>query len=263
MPSGSRGIPPHHPRKSPYARPLRGERVRSRWRRAWAVDARREWGVRAARAAGSCSLPRPGRSRQPDRRPSRKAGPIRYGRRHVDFLGLLGRVFQDSAHVVRLPSGEAVLSLKQANVVGRLAAMFMRGLTCVAFEHIAEYRARRFHGCTDRSCACCPDASTRCGPIPPRRSRRRAAISCLAAEGHVIPLFVAGGQRRSRPTMHRVIAFGLRLPEGSSRGRTVPLIEAIDAAAPGRRRCDAGCLRRRAAEAGDRGAPCAVVFRIM
>jgi hypothetical protein len=37
-----------------------------------------------------------------------------------------------------------VLSLKQANVVGRLAAMLMPRLTCVAFEHIAEYRARRF-----------------------------------------------------------------------------------------------------------------------
>ena len=37
-----------------------------------------------------------------------------------------------------------VLSLKQANVVGRSAAMLMPGLTCVAFEHTAEYRARRF-----------------------------------------------------------------------------------------------------------------------
>jgi glycosyltransferase involved in cell wall biosynthesis len=36
-----------------------------------------------------------------------------------------------------------VLSLKQANVVGRSAAMLMPGLTCVAFEHTAEYRARR------------------------------------------------------------------------------------------------------------------------
>jgi hypothetical protein len=37
-----------------------------------------------------------------------------------------------------------VLSLKQANVVGRLAAMLMPRVTCVAFEHTAEYRARRF-----------------------------------------------------------------------------------------------------------------------
>lgn len=37
-----------------------------------------------------------------------------------------------------------VLSLKQANVVGRFAAILMPRLTCVAFEHVAEYRARRF-----------------------------------------------------------------------------------------------------------------------
>jgi glycosyltransferase involved in cell wall biosynthesis len=37
-----------------------------------------------------------------------------------------------------------VLSLKQANVVGRSAAILMPRLTCVAFEHTAEYRARRF-----------------------------------------------------------------------------------------------------------------------
>jgi glycosyltransferase involved in cell wall biosynthesis len=39
-----------------------------------------------------------------------------------------------------------VLSLKQANVVGRFAAIFMPGVTCVAFEHIAQYRARRLNG---------------------------------------------------------------------------------------------------------------------
>jgi glycosyltransferase involved in cell wall biosynthesis len=37
-----------------------------------------------------------------------------------------------------------VLSLKQANVVGRSAAILMPRLTCVAFEHVAEYRASRF-----------------------------------------------------------------------------------------------------------------------
>ena len=39
-----------------------------------------------------------------------------------------------------------VLSLKQANVVGRSAAMLMPRLTCVAFEHTGDYRARRFGG---------------------------------------------------------------------------------------------------------------------
>ena len=78
-----------------------------------------------------------------------------------------------------------VLSLKQANVVGRLAAMFMRGLTCVAFEHIAEYRAQRFQTALRTAPALAlQSASTRCGPIPQRRSRRRAAISSRRRERH-------------------------------------------------------------------------------
>jgi glycosyltransferase involved in cell wall biosynthesis len=39
-----------------------------------------------------------------------------------------------------------VLSLKQGNIVGRAATILMPRLTRVAFEHIAEYRARRFQG---------------------------------------------------------------------------------------------------------------------
>jgi glycosyltransferase involved in cell wall biosynthesis len=87
-----------------------------------------------------------------------------------------------------------VLSLKQANVVGRLAAMLMPGLTCVAFEHIAEYRARRFQGVygpllhvlssrVDEVWADCAETleMTRRYFLPRRR------------EGHVIPLFVAAG----------------------------------------------------------------------
>jgi glycosyltransferase involved in cell wall biosynthesis len=85
-----------------------------------------------------------------------------------------------------------VLSLKQANVVGRLAAMLMPRLTCVAFEHIAEYRARRFQGLygpllrllssrVDEVWADCAETleKTRRYFLPRRR------------EGHVIPLFVA------------------------------------------------------------------------
>jgi glycosyltransferase involved in cell wall biosynthesis len=37
-----------------------------------------------------------------------------------------------------------ILSLKQANVVGRLAAIFLPHVTCVAFEHSVQYRARHF-----------------------------------------------------------------------------------------------------------------------
>lgn len=39
-----------------------------------------------------------------------------------------------------------VLSLKQANLLGRFAAMFAPRLRCVSFEHIARYRSRRAEG---------------------------------------------------------------------------------------------------------------------
>lgn len=87
-----------------------------------------------------------------------------------------------------------VLSLKQANVVGRLAALLMPRITCVAFEHIAEYRARRFQGLyapllrllsarVDEVWADCAETlrTTRRYFLPRRR------------EEHVIPLFVATG----------------------------------------------------------------------
>jgi glycosyltransferase involved in cell wall biosynthesis len=92
-----------------------------------------------------------------------------------------------------------VLSLKQANVVGRLAAMLMPHLTCVAFEHIADYRARRFQvlyapllrllsARVDEVWADCAETleKTRRYFLP----RRRA--------GHVIPLFVAAGNGLSK-----------------------------------------------------------------
>jgi glycosyltransferase involved in cell wall biosynthesis len=92
-----------------------------------------------------------------------------------------------------------VLSLKQANAVGRLAAMLMPRLTCVAFEHIAEYRARRFQGLyapllrllsarVDEVWADCAETleKTRRYFLPRRR------------EGHVIPLFVAAGNGPSK-----------------------------------------------------------------
>jgi glycosyltransferase involved in cell wall biosynthesis len=85
-----------------------------------------------------------------------------------------------------------VLSLKQANVVGRSAAMLMPGLTCIAFEHTAEYRARRFqwlYGPLLRLLSIRVDEvwadsaetleNTRRYFLPRRR------------EGHVIPVFVA------------------------------------------------------------------------
>jgi glycosyltransferase involved in cell wall biosynthesis len=85
-----------------------------------------------------------------------------------------------------------VLSLKQANVVGRSAAILMPRVTCVAFEHIAEYRARRFQGLygpllhllsirVDEVWADCDQTlNETCRYFVPRHRAR-----------HVIPLFVA------------------------------------------------------------------------
>jgi glycosyltransferase involved in cell wall biosynthesis len=88
-----------------------------------------------------------------------------------------------------------VLSLKQANVVGRAAAMLMPGLTCVAFEHTAEYRASRFQWLY--------------GPLLRLLSIRVDEVWADSAEtlentrryfvprrrrGHVIPVFVAAEQ---------------------------------------------------------------------
>jgi glycosyltransferase involved in cell wall biosynthesis len=87
-----------------------------------------------------------------------------------------------------------VLSLKQANVVGRSAAMLMPRLNCVAFEHVAEYRARRFQGLygpllhllsrrVDEVWADCEETlDETCRYFVPRHRAR-----------HVIPLFVAEG----------------------------------------------------------------------
>ena len=88
-----------------------------------------------------------------------------------------------------------VLSLKQANVVGRLAALLLPRLTCVAFEHIAEYRARRLqrlYGPLLRLLSTRVDEVwADCGETLEEtrryfRPRRR--------EEHVIPLFVAEEQ---------------------------------------------------------------------
>lgn len=45
---------------------------------------------------------------------------------------------------IRFRPCKMILSLKQANVVGRLAAIFLPHVTCVAFEHSVQYRARHF-----------------------------------------------------------------------------------------------------------------------
>ena len=114
-----------------------------------------------------------------------------------------------------------VLSLKQANVVGRSAAMLMPGLTCVAFEHTGEYRARRFQGLY--------------GPLLRLLSVRVNEVWADSAEtleqtrryflprrreGHVrVPLSWLGARRRSRPTMRSDPASAWPPPEGSLQER--------------------------------------------
>jgi len=124
-----------------------------------------------------------------------------------------------------------VLSLKQANVVGRLAALLLPRVTCVAFEHIGEYRARRLQRIygpllrllsarVDEVWADCAETLETTRRY--FRPRRRAE--------HVIPLFVAEGQAPfkgdyvlGRP--FRVAAAGRLVAR-----KNVPLmIEAVDA----------------------------------
>jgi len=124
-----------------------------------------------------------------------------------------------------------VLSLKQANVVGRFAAMVVPRLTCVAFEHIAEYRARRFQGLyrpllrmlsarVDEVWADCEETlDETCRYFVPRHRPR-----------HVIPLFVAESQGpfktdyALRPRL-RLAAAGRLVAR-----KNVPLmVEAVDA----------------------------------
>lgn len=85
-----------------------------------------------------------------------------------------------------------VLSLKQANLIGRSAALALPHITCVAFEHIAEYRARRLQGAygpilyllswrVDEVWADCAETLRQTDRYFSRRRRVK----------HIIPLFVA------------------------------------------------------------------------
>src|SRR6266436_5405461 len=51
--------------------------------------------------------------------------------------------FQLARELDRWKPQIVVLSLKQANVVGRMVLTFFPGIHCVSFEHIARYRARK------------------------------------------------------------------------------------------------------------------------
>jgi glycosyltransferase involved in cell wall biosynthesis len=87
-----------------------------------------------------------------------------------------------------------VLSLKQANVVGRSAAILMPRLTCVAFEHTAEYRARRLqslYGPLLRLLSLRVDEVWADSAETLEKTRRY--FFPRRREGHVIPVFVAEG----------------------------------------------------------------------
>ncbi|MDP2620672.1 MAG: glycosyltransferase [Hyphomicrobiales bacterium] len=59
----------------------------------------------------------------------------------------LGAVFKGALALIKALRKDrpdlVVLSLKQANVVGRFVLVFFPGVRCVSFEHISRYRARR------------------------------------------------------------------------------------------------------------------------
>jgi glycosyltransferase involved in cell wall biosynthesis len=100
--------------------------------------------------------------------------------------------FRIFVEALSLRPEKIVLSLKQANLVGRLAAMVLPHITCVTFEHISEYRARRFQGVygpllrllswrVDEIWADCAETLNQADRYFSLRRRVR----------HVIPLFVA------------------------------------------------------------------------
>ena len=147
-----------------------------------------------------------------------------------------------------------VLSLKQANVVGRLAAIFVPRLICVSFEHTAEYRARRLRGVyepllrllswrVDEIWADCAETLEADAPLlpssPPRNTRdptlRRRGTGALqdGLRFGILPAACCCRQAR-------------RAQEPASDGRGRRCSER------GRRRCDPRRLRRRPGEAGAR-----------
>lgn len=122
-----------------------------------------------------------------------------------------------------------ILSLKQANVVGRLAATLQPQVICVSFEHTSEYRSRKFQFLygpilrvlsfrVDEIWADCAETL---------RATRRYFVSRSRKE-RVIPLFIANDQSPRKQdysigTPLKIAAAG-RLLSGK---RMTHLIEAI------------------------------------
>jgi glycosyltransferase involved in cell wall biosynthesis len=87
-----------------------------------------------------------------------------------------------------------VLSLKQANVVGRFLLNFFPRIHCIAFEHIGRYRARRgeklygfvlraLSGRVDEVWADCADTLTGTRRYFTPRQRREAAVPLFVSDG--------------------------------------------------------------------------------
>ena len=114
-----------------------------------------------------------------------------------------------------------VLSLKQANVVGRSAAMLMPRSDLRGVRAHSGIPSSAVPGAV-RTAPALAVQTRRRGVGRFRRDTREDAPLFLPRERtcHVIPLFVAAGARAVQDRLCIEIAFVLRLPGGSSRGRT-------------------------------------------
>jgi glycosyltransferase involved in cell wall biosynthesis len=193
MPSGSRGIPHHHPRKTRRMRILYVLNGFDRGGAEHGLLTLVENGAFKDHDLRVLALCR-GRGDLADRIGATLGKRVQFVTNGdtLTFWACSAGFFSILRTAVAFRPQKMVLSLKQANVVGRMAALFMPRLTCVAFEHIAEYRARRFQGLygpllhllsrrVDEVWADCEQTldETRRYFVPRRRAR------------HVVPLFVA------------------------------------------------------------------------
>ena len=64
----------------------------------------------------------------------------------LGFRAILRGAMALAAEIRGFRPDAVVLSLKQANVVGRFVLMAFPGISCISFEHISRYRARRAEG---------------------------------------------------------------------------------------------------------------------
>ena len=118
----------------------------------------------------------------------------------LTMSGMLRGALMLARLIRRFRPDAVVLSLKQANIVGRSVLFFERGTTCVAFEHMARlerepaawlYEAilRLLSIRVDHVWADCPTTLEKSRRYYPWRRRRAEAV---------VPLFIAGPETRKR-----------------------------------------------------------------